>query len=263
MTTGRLVLALLLLPILLIGGLALREQRGREALLPGLGSPDEVGRIEIARGREQVVIARRQDTGQWEILSAADAPGDAARIEAAIRRLADLRAPAVPEGRPPPRREPLEVRLTGRDGRELGHAALWTDEARRLPDGPRLALEKAPALPLWPSAWSSLRPPPIDPTNVARVERLTAAGAEPLDSEAAAEVARLLAGLTPKDFMPGTAVNWAGARQVRVTLTDGQVIDVQQVSDGERRYFLRLASETDPAIRAARRFAFRVTESLP
>jgi hypothetical protein len=263
MTTGRLVLALLLLPILLIAGLALRDASGREALLPGLGNPDQVARIEIARGREQVVLARRQDTGQWEILSAADAPGDAARIEAAIRRLGDVRAMPVAAGTPLPRREPLEVRLTGRDGRELGHAALWTNEARRLPDGPRLALEKPPALPLWPSAWSSLTPPAIDPAKVAQVELLTDKGGQPLDAAAAADVAMLLSRLSATDFMPGSSVNWAGARQFRVTLTDGQLIDVQQVPDGDGRYFLRLASETDPAIRQARRFAFRVTESLP
>jgi hypothetical protein len=263
MTTGRLVLALLLLPILLVGGLALRDARGREALLPGLDDPEDVARIEIARGREQVVLARRLDTGRWEILSAADAPGDAERIEAAIRRLSEIRAMPVAAGTPPPRREPLEVRLTGRDGRELGHAALWTNEARRLPDGPRLALEKAPALPLWPSAWSSLTPPVIDATKVAQVERLTDSGAEPLDSAAAAQVATLLGRLSATDFMPGSSVNWAGARQLRVTMSDGRLIDVQQVSDGDGRYFLRLASETDPAIRQARRFAFRTTESLP
>jgi hypothetical protein len=263
MTTGRLVLALLLLPILLIAGLALRDARGREALLPGVGDPADVARIEIARGREQVVLARRQDTGQWEILSAAEAPGDAARIEAAIRRLGAIRATPVAAGTPTPRREPLEIRLTGRDGRERGHAALWTDEARRLPDGPRLALEKAPALPLWPSAWSSLVPPAIDPARVAQVVRLTDKGSQPLDAAAAAEVAALLGGLSATDFMPGSSVNWAGARQLRVTMADGQVIDVQQVPDGDGRYFLRLASETDPAIRQARRFAFRVAESLP
>lgn len=263
MDTGRLVLALILAPILLLGWLALRDARTHELLLPGVGAPDEVARIEIARGREQVVLARRQDTGTWEILSAADAPGDTARIEAAIRRLGDLRAAPVADGAPPPQREPLEVRLSGRDGKELGHAAIWTDEARRLPDGPRLALEVPPALPLWPSAWSSLKPPVIHPAAVARVERLSDAGAVTLPTEAAVEVAAMLGSLSPKDFMAGSSVNWAGARQVRVTLADGQVIDVQQVPDGDGRYFLRLASETDAGIRQARRFAFRVTESLP
>jgi hypothetical protein len=203
------------------------------------------------------------DTGQWEILSAADAPGNAARIEAAIGTLVRLRGQAVPDGTPPPRREPLEVRLSDRDGKVLGHAGFWSREAARLPDGPRLSVADLPALPLWQSAWSSLKPPLIVPGEVAAVERLTPDGPVALSTDAAVEVARVLGGLSATDFVSGATVSWAGARLLRVRMADGSAIDLQQVPDGEGRYHLRLTSDTRTDVRAARRFAFRVGVALP
>lgn len=257
-----LVLLLLLVPMLLVGlPLALRHVRS-EQLVPGLDAAD-VARIEIARGCEQVVLARRMDTGAWELLSAADAPGDPARIAATLERLEALRGVPAASPSAKSRREPLELRLSDRRGEVLGHVAFWAGTARQLPDGPLLAVEETPALPLWPSAWSVLRPPRIAAADVAQVARLTPAGSEPLPDAAAARVARMLERLSPGDFQPGTAVNWSGARQVRVTLVDGSAVDLQQVADGSGRFHLRLASDRRQDVRAARRFAFRVDEPLP
>jgi len=263
MSTRALVLALVLAPILLLGGLELKRIAGTQSLLPGLGSPADVARVEIARGREQVVMARRMDTGAWEILSAADAPGDAARIEAAITRLAALRGEPLPSGAPPPRREPLQVRLSDKAGNELGHAAFWTGEGQALPDGPRLSLASQPALPLWPSAWTTLAPPQIDPADVAGAQRLSADGPADLPLAQTVAVAQMLGSLSARDFMGSATVNWAGARQLRVLLTDGSHIDLQQVSDGEGRFFLRMTSDSRTDVREARGYAFRVSESLP
>jgi hypothetical protein len=263
MSTRALVLALLLAPILLLGGLELKRTLGTERLLPGIGSPSEVARIEIARGREQVVLVRRIDTGAWEILSAADAPGDSARIEAAIARLATLRGEPLPADAPPPKREPLQVRLTDKAGTEIGHAAFWTGEGQALPDGERIALVNSPALPLWPSAWTSLVPPAIAPGKVAAAQRLSADGPVELPLDETTAVARMLGSLSARDFMGSTSVNWAGARQVRVLMADGSSIDLQQVPDGDGRFFLRMTSDSRADVRQARRYAFRVSESLP
>jgi hypothetical protein len=262
MQTRWLVLALLLAPMLLLGAQGLRQAAGTERLLPPF-DPAAVSRIEIARGREQVVLARRMDTGQWEIPSAADAPGDAVRIRAALGRLQQVEGQPLPAGTAPDAREPLEIRLLGADGRELGQAGFWTAQAQRRPDGPRLQIAAAPALPLWPSAWSSLAAPRIAVAQIAQVERVTPEGPVVLDTEAAVAVAKLLEVLVARDFVAGSSVNWVGAAHLRVRMADGSAIDLQQVPDGDGRFHLRLASESDTAIRAARRFAFRVSEPLP
>ncbi|MFN7399973.1 MAG: hypothetical protein ACK5SX_13170 [Sandaracinobacter sp.] len=256
------LLVLLLAPVLIFGARLLRQEVGAERLLPGL-ERDAVARIEIARGREQVVLARRLDTGAWEVLSAAEAPGDAARIAATIDRLARLKGKPLPPGKPPQSREPLQVRLSDAKGTSLGHAAFWTYEAARLPGGERLAIADAPALPLWQSAWSSLQPPRIVAGEVAAVERLTAEGPVALSTDAAVEVARMLGGLQATDFVSGATVSWAGASLLRVRMADGTVIDLQQVPDGEGRFHLRMTSDTRTDIRAARRYAFRVEKPLP
>jgi hypothetical protein len=256
------LLALLLAPLLIFGVQLARREAGTEALLPGLDRA-EVARIEIARGRDQVVLARRMDTGAWEVLSAADAPADDARIATAIDRLARLKGRPVPPGTPAQPREPLEVRLSDAKGASLGHAAIWHSEAARLPSGERLAIANAPALPLWQSAWSSLQPPRIPAEEVALVERLTPEGPVALSTDEAVVVAQMLDGLAREDFVAGATVSWAGARLLRVRMADGQAIDLQQVPDGEGRYHLRLTSDTRTDVRAARRFAFRVTEPLP
>lgn len=262
MNVRAVVLALLLAPILIFGARLARSEIGTERLLPGL-EQEAVYRIEIARGREQVVLGRRIDTGRWELLSAADAPGDDARIAATLDRLAKLKGRPVAEGAPPPRREPLEIRLSDRSGNELGHLAFWTEEAMRLPGGPRLAIAEAPPLPLWQSAWSSLTPPRIEPGEVAAVERLTPEGPVALSTDAALPVAKMLGNLAATDFVAGATVSWAGARLLRVRMVDGSAIDLQQVPDGEGRFHLRLTSDTRTDVRAARRFAFRVREPLP
>lgn len=256
------LLALLLAPLLIFGVQHLRREAGTQALLPGLDRA-AVARIEIARGREQVVLARRLDTGAWELLSAADAPADAARIADAIDRLAKLKGRPLPADTPAQTREPLEVRLSDERGVPLGHAAIWHSEAAQLPSGVRLAIADAPALPLWQSAWSSLRPPRIPAAEVAVVERLAPGGPVPLPTDEAVRVAKMLDRLAPEDFVAGATVSWAGARLLRVRMTDGQAIDLQQVPDGEGRYHLRLTSDTRTDVRAARHFAFRVTEPLP
>lgn len=262
MDTRRLVLALLLAPILIFGILALREQAGRERVLPRF-SVEDVGRIEIAHSGQTLMLARSEGKDDWIIPSAADAPGDPGRIAAALQRLAKLEGKPVDAAVPPPNREPVRVRLVDRAGKPLAEGAFWSREARALPDGPRLALEKPPALPLWPSAWSSQKPPAIDPATVVKVERLTADGPLALPDEAAAGVAAMLGRLSAGDFVAGSSVDWSGARLVRVTLVDGSAIDLAQVPDGEGRYHLRLASDTHADVRASRRLAFRVSEPLP
>jgi hypothetical protein len=262
MNVRSVLLALLLAPVLIFGVQLARREAGTELLLPDMDRK-AVARIELARGREQVVLGKRMDTGAWEVLSAADAPGNAVRIDATIDRLAELRGRPLAQGTPPQRREPLEIRLSDARGQVLGHAAFWTGEAARLPDGARLAVDSAPPLPLWQSAWASLAPPRIEPGEVATVERLTPEGPVALSTDEAVRVARMLGGLTSTDFVAGATVSWVGARQLRVRMADGQVIDVQQVPDGEGRHHLRLTSDTLADVRAARRFAFRVTEPLP
>jgi hypothetical protein len=253
---------LLLLPSLLLGGQALRSHLATAPLMPGL-QPDEVARIELARGREQVVLARRADTGAWEILSAADAPADAARIARTLAELKALRGPPIPAGTPPPRAEALELRLSDARGETLGAAGFWSDQAAARPPGPRIALARPPALPLWQSAWSTLGPPPIPVERIAAIERLTPEGPVLLDSGQTGAAATLLAGLGPKDFVAGAGVSWAGSNLYRVRLTDGQAIDIQQVPDGEGRWHLRFTSDTLTEIRAIRRFAYRSERALP
>jgi hypothetical protein len=98
---------------------------------------------------------------------------------------------------------------------------------------------------------------------VVKAERVSPEGVTPLSSTQAAEAAALLAALSPEEFVAGSSVDWAGAKQLRLTLADGTLIDVQQVPDGAGRYHLRLASATDTGVRLARRYAFRVDAALP
>lgn len=238
---------------------------GSEALLPGLEA-GEVVRMEVARGEERVVLVRKSEgsrgEGLWVVASAADAPGDARRIDTALKKLQKLRGVPL-EDQSPKQREPLEVQLFGDGGKVLGAAALWTGEGQALPDGKRLQLADMPALPLWPSAWSSLRAPRIDAAAVAAVSRLTPEGPQPLGPDAAVRLAKIFNDLSATGFVAGASISWAGAQQVRVTMTDGSVIDLQQVPDGAGRYLLRMTSDTRADVRDVRRFAFRVVEPLP
>lgn len=261
MNSRGLVLALLLAPMLLLGGQHLWQSRGTEPVVPAF-DPDAVARVELARGDARVLLARGSDGG-WIIPSAADAPADAARVSAALDRLADLRGRPVAADEGPDMREPLRLRLSDAAGRPLAEADFWASQARARPAGTRLAIERPPALPLWPSAWSSLKAPRVPADRIAAVEELTPEGPRLLPPEDTVEVARILADLTAKDFVAGASVSWGGARMLRVKLTDGAVIDLQQVSDGDGRYHLRLTSDTLESVRAARRYAFRVAEPLP
>ncbi len=251
------MLALLLAPMLAFGVWLGVDRLQSRAVLPGLDA-DAVRRIELSRGDEKLVLVRRGDA--WVVASAADAPGDARKIAAALHRLQSLRGKPI-GGTPVQARMPLEIRLQTGDGEKA--AAFWPGEGRLLPDGERLALAQTPALPLWPSAWSDLAPPRIDPAGVASVARLTAEGVQPLGADAAVVVAKILNDLSATGFVAGSGVDWGGAKLLRVTFVDGSALDLQQVPDGDGRYYLRLASEDRADVRAVRRFAFRVVEPLP
>lgn len=256
-STRALALLLVLLPFLLLAiGLA-RTTVGTERLLPMLSEASDVGRIELARGREQVVLVRRLDTGAWVLASAADAPGDVARVEAAIEALARLRGRPVADGAPAPRREPLRVRIEGREGIILGDAALWADEAHALPDGPRLAIVAPPALPLWQSAWSSLEAPRIDPNDVVAAQRIGPGGPEALPEAERKAIAALLARLDTREFRAAAGLDWSRADAVRLTLADGAIVDLQLRAAPGNGLYLRMTSDRRSDVRAVRRFAFR------
>ena len=257
-----LVLAVLLAPMLLLGALLWRDNAGTQALMRDIDR-EAVAGIELSREGERVVLARKAGTGGWEIPSAADAPADEARIRRSLDELLALRGRPVAANAPEQQRAPLTVRLSDADGKALGEAAFWAGEAQRLPDGERLSLAKTPALPVWPSAWSTLQAPRIPADRIAAVEELGEDGPKALSAEATVQVAKILADLGAKDFVAGADVSWSGAKLLRVKLVDGTVIDLQQVPDGDGRYFLRLTSDTLESVRAARRYAFRVAEPLP
>lgn len=261
MDPRRLVLALLLAPVLIFGFLALRERVGIERALPHF-DPAEVARIELSHADEELVLARIAG-GEWRIPTAADVPADAGRIRAALERLSKLEGKPVDGGTPDAKRDPVTLRLLDAKGKPLAEAAFWSREVHPLPDGPLLAIEKPPALPMWPSAWSSQKPPRIDPAKVMKAERLTAEGPVALTDAEAANVAAILGGLSAGDFVAADTVDWTGAEMVRVTLLDGAIIDLAQVPDGEGRFHLRLASDTQADVRASRRLAFRVSKALP
>ncbi len=221
-------------------------------LRPGPDRP-EIARVELAQGRDQLVLQRRLDTGQWVIASADDAPGDAARIETLIdTALAvefDGPAAALPAA------EPLELRLTARDDRVLRHLALWPGVARELPDGApfasRLALPK-----LAPSAWSSLRPPVIDPAAILAARLVRPEGATDLAPAEVATLAASLARLSADGWVPARALDWTVADYVQATRADGAIIEIQRLALPDGRRFVRLTSDRDPALRASRFFAF-------
>jgi len=258
-----LVLALALLPFIIFGLQALWRATQTEVLFPAMPGARDIGRIEIARGTEQVVLHRKLDTGAWVLLSAEDAPGDKARIEATLEALRALRGEPVAAGMPAPRREGLELRLSDRKGREVGHAIFWTGEASRLPDRRRLGLQQIPALPLWPSAWSTLQPPKIAPEDIVSATRISPGKAEPLSASQVRALSNLLAGLSATGFVPARQVNWAAADYVQAVTRSGALIEVQAAPAGKGEYHLRLTSDRLPEVRAVRAFAFQSQTGLP
>lgn len=259
---------------------ALVGRAPQELLLPEL-QPTQVGQIEIAHGDELLLLVRARSgsgtgsgtgTGQvaepgesWQIRSAADAPGDALRIEALLTRLAGLTGAPLAAAADAALRRPAMavVRLRDADGGRLAEVEFGDGVARVLPDGPELAIARTPALPLWASAWSSLQPPVLPLDRVARVSRLTPDGLRPLGDRDAARVVRILSRLTAQGFRPATEIDWSSDRMLRVQFADGSRLDVAQAPDGSGQYFLRLASDDLPTVKASERFAFRSAESLP
>jgi len=267
--TRLLVLVLVLLPLLAFGALAVQDRARQQPLLAEF-QPEAVAEIELSHGDQSLLLRKRAGIGPWEILSAADAPGDAARIGTLLDSLARL------EGRPieqdsesgPGNAAPVEVRLAGPDGTVIARLAFWSGHARRLDGspldgGPLLAVREAPLLPLWASPWSNLRPPKIDSTRLARAERITPEGLRPLDDGTAAAIALVLGKLTAVQFVPAFDLNWTRARMLRLTMLDGTRIDAMETTDAAGRIYLRFESPTDEEVRAVRRFAFRTAEPLP
>ena len=194
------LLAALAAAILFVAGQQLWIRRGEPAF-PGVARAADVARIEMARGRDQVVLAKRTDTGAWAVLSAADAPGNDARIAATIAALAGLRGEIAPDGGAGRAIEPMEIRLSDADGNVLGHARLRPGLVERVDDGVAVAVSDLPALPLWQSAWSDLEPPRIAPEDIVAVRRLGPDGPAPIGQDGAAAVADMLSRLTPQGFV--------------------------------------------------------------
>lgn len=246
-------LALLVVPLLLLVIGVGRDGRG-DGLFPGL-QPDAVHRVEMARGRQQVILARRADTGRWAVLSAADAPARDDRVLRLLDGLAGIRGkPVTDRGRG----EPLEIRLSAADGTILGHAAIRPGIATRLPEGTALAVTGLPALPLWQSAWADVTAPRIAPTDIVGVRR----GGQPADEDALTAARRLATGLSARGLVAAGSVNWAGATSVQLMLANGDRVDIQQVPDGPGAWLVRLNAEERPDIRAARVYAFRTSVDL-
>jgi hypothetical protein len=137
-------------------------------------------------------------------------------------------------------------------------AVLGADGAR----GPWRVPDRMPALPLWPSAWTSLVAPVIPAASVVTAVELTAGGPRPLDPAATERIAAALARLSARGFAAASSVDWAGARLLRLGLRDGGTIDLQTVPDGNGGAWLRLTSDTRADVRAVRRYAFRSVQPL-
>ncbi len=261
-------LLLIVLPILLFGVALLRPVDRADRLFPALGQPATIARIELARGTAQVVLARRADTGDWAVLSAADAPGDARRIDALLDALARARTWPLPDGQSADPREPVELRLTRADGSVAGHVGVWEGQAERRdaggrPEGARLAVSGLPALPLWQSAWAAIEMPELAAASVARMERLDAGARIPVDPAATAETALALERLGQQDFVAAALINWAGARLYRLTLADGTAIDLQAVPEGKAGWRIRITSDDRADVRLVRAYAFLLPVALP
>jgi hypothetical protein len=226
-------------------------------LRPGPGMPD-IKRVEMALGRDQLVIERRRDTGQWVIASANDAPGDPERIGQLVDALLSFDGGSPVAALPPD--EPMELRLTAADGRVLRHLALWPGVARALPDGAPFAtsLDRPE---LAPSAWSTLAPPAIDPAMLVTAVAIGPGGATALPPADRAALAADLGGIGAAGWVPARQLDWTTASYVQATRSDGVVVEIQRLTLGDGRRFIRLTSDRDPALRAVRFFAFPLPDA--
>lgn len=252
----RIALLVAALPFLI--AILLLARGGGERLFPDV-RPADVGTIELLGASRSVTLARQGEG--WIITSAADAPGDKARIETTLTELVRLSGRANGANRtaatttPPP----LRITLRDADGATLGVAGLWEGEGTRMRDGapdPRLTINDMPALPAWPSAWSSLEAPAITPDMIVSGSHITIDGPQPLSPDEMIMVARMLSNLSPRGFVAASDLNWAGARLLQVKLRDGATIDVQIASNAEGETFLRLTSDDKPEVRDVRHYAF-------
>lgn len=242
---------------LLLPGLLLAPALGAALWRHGRAEQPEIVRIELAQGRAQLILDKRRDTGAWVVASADDAPGDPARIAEFVDSVLAL----WPEGSasvPLPAGEPMELRLTAADDRVVRHLALWPGAARRLPDGAPFASPlRLP--PLAPSAWSTLRPPVIDPADFLSVTLVGPDGAVALDPAGRAALAADLRGLDAAGWLPARQLDWSAASYVQARRRDGPIVEIQRLTRSDGRRFLRFTSDRDPALRALRFFAFPVT----
>jgi hypothetical protein len=251
--------ALVALPLVLVAILLLS---GRQHLFAAL-DVGAVARVRIDHGRDHLELARAEDG--WRIESAAGAPADDGRIEALLNRLA--RVTGTPGAPPSGPGAPMELRLMDATGQLLAGARLRPGAGQ--PFGPQhtepapwLRLRDLPPLPVWPSAWTSLRPPAIRARTVVAVEQLGVEGPRRLERARAEWITKALEGLTVRDFRAAAEINWHGAQLYRLHLAGGGVIDVQAVPAAGGGSWVRLTSDTMAAVRAARRFAFRTPQTI-
>lgn len=255
MTTRRLMAVLAALPFLVLTVVLVRREAFTRPLMPDLPAVEQVARIEMARGREQVVLERDR-LGAWVVVSAADAPGDARKVATLVGELAAIRLAG--DTAAPPRREPLEIRLSDFAGREVGRAAFAPGLVITRPDGEAYPLARTPALALWPSAWSTLRAPVLTPAQVRSVTLVGPEGARPLGTLDGKAWADALSRVRAEGFVAGRTINWAGARYLQLRLADGTVVEAQVVPDRREGGWVRFNAEKPGAWRDSRRFAFRL-----
>ncbi|WP_448582101.1 hypothetical protein [Thermaurantiacus sp.] len=215
-------------------------------------------RVEMAIGREQLILERRRDTGAWVIASANDAPGDAERIDQLVKSVLALKEGAAAAARPAD--EPMQIRLTSAAGRVVRHIALWPQVARTLPDGRPFLTDFAPPE-LSPSAWSTLAPPPLNLADLQSAEAIGPGGPTPLPPAKRAALRADLEGLGARGWVLARTLDWTAATYVQARRADGAVIEIQHLTLADGRRFVRLTSDRDPALRSVRFFAFRLPDS--
>jgi hypothetical protein len=249
MTSRRLLLAGLA-GALLIAALFAWRPWGR--LFPEL-APEAALRIELARGRDQLVLGRPGPTAGWSLLSAEDMPGDPARVEAFLGELDRL---GVGAEVPAPGTPPTDLRVTGADGAVLAEARLWPGTIA-LPPGwkPRAAPELSPP-DLSPWRWSTVRPPALRAGDVAAAWRITPGGAVPLSPPERATLAAALAAL-PGEWTPARRRNWAGASYFQLRLADGRLVEVQLTPPADGPAHVRLNAPASADIARLKGLAFR------